>query len=176
MRVLDDRRVGARGLPGRVGGVSVQLRPMRDDEFAAWLPQMRSEYARAMIDEGGFPPEGASAKAAADIEHLFPGDRPSTEQLVFVIEADGEPVGDLWLAEREDMRRPCLFVYDIHLDEAQRGRGYGKTAMLLAEDEARRRGFDRVALNVFGRNTVARRLYQSLGYEENAVAMSKTLE
>jgi ribosomal protein S18 acetylase RimI-like enzyme len=47
--------------------------------------------------------------------------------------------------------------------------------MLFAEEEARRRGIDRVALNVFGRNTVARRLYQSLGYEENAVAMSKNL-
>jgi ribosomal protein S18 acetylase RimI-like enzyme len=45
--------------------------------------------------------------------------------------------------------------------------------MLLAEDEARQRGLDRVALNVFGRNTVARGLYRSLGYEENALAMSK---
>jgi predicted GNAT family acetyltransferase len=28
---------------------------------------------------------------------------------------------------------------------------------------------------VFGGNEVARRLYRSLGYEENAVAMSKTV-
>jgi ribosomal protein S18 acetylase RimI-like enzyme len=45
--------------------------------------------------------------------------------------------------------------------------------MVFAEDEARRRGIDRVALNVFGRNEVARGLYRSLGYEENAVSMSK---
>jgi len=155
--------------------VSVQLRPMGEDEFAVWLPLMRDEYAQAMIDDGGFEPDGAAAKAAADVEHLFPGGRPSTRQLVFVIEADGEPVGDLWLAERDDTRQPCLFVYDIRLEDAARGRGYGKAAMLLAEEEARRRGLDRVALNVFGRNKVARRLYLSLGYEENAVAMSKTL-
>jgi ribosomal protein S18 acetylase RimI-like enzyme len=48
--------------------------------------------------------------------------------------------------------------------------------MLLAEEEARRRGIDRLALNVFGRNTVARRLYRSLGYDENAIAMSKALD
>jgi ribosomal protein S18 acetylase RimI-like enzyme len=47
--------------------------------------------------------------------------------------------------------------------------------MVFAEEEARRRGLDRVVLNVFGRNEVARRLYRSLGYEENAVAMSKTV-
>jgi GNAT superfamily N-acetyltransferase len=148
---------------------------MRDDEFTAWLPRMRDSYGQAMIDDAGFSPERATGKAAADIEHLFPGGRPSAGQLVFVVEANGDPVGELWLAEREDTMRPCLFVYEIHLAEAQRGKGYGKAAMLFAEDEARRRGLDRVALNVFGRNTVARRLYQSLGYEENAVAMSKTI-
>lgn len=149
---------------------------MRDDEFAAWLPQMGDGYAQAMIDDGGMTPEAAREKSAADIGQLFPDARPSAAQLVFVLEADGERVGELWLAERDDMsRRPCLFVYDIHVDEAHQGRGYGRAAMLLAEDEARRRGLGRVALNVFGRNEVARRLYRSLGYEENAVAMSKTL-
>jgi ribosomal protein S18 acetylase RimI-like enzyme len=45
--------------------------------------------------------------------------------------------------------------------------------MVFAEEEARRRGIGRVALNVFGGDEVARGLYRSLGYEENAVAMSK---
>jgi ribosomal protein S18 acetylase RimI-like enzyme len=148
---------------------------MREDEYAAWLPQVRDGYARSMIDHGGFSPEAATAKVEADMEQLFPGGRPAPEQLVFVIEADGEPVGDLWLAERKDVAsgHPCLFVYDVHVDEAHQGRGYGKAAMRHAEDEARRRGLDRVALNVFGGNEIARRLYRSLGYEENAVAMSK---
>ena len=156
--------------------MSMQLRPMRNDELLAWLPQVRDGYARSMIDHGGMTPEAATAKAEADTEQLFPGGRPSADQLVFVLEADGARVGELWLAEREDMsRRPCLFVYNIHVDKAHQGRGHGKAAMLLAEDEAKRRGLGRVALNVFGRNEVARRLYQSLGYEENAVAMSKTI-
>jgi ribosomal protein S18 acetylase RimI-like enzyme len=156
--------------------MGVQLRPMRDDEFAAWLPRMRDDYGQAMIDDAGILPESAREKAAADIEHLFPGERPSPDQLVFVIDADGEAAGELWLAERDDMGRRALFIYDIHVDAAYRSRGYGKAAMLLAEEEARRRGIDRIALNVFGRNTVARGLYLSLGYTENAVAMSKSLD
>lgn len=155
--------------------MAVNLRPMRDDEFEAWFRQMRDGYAEAMIDDGGFPPESATSRAAAQMEELFPGERPSAEQLVFVIEADGEPVGDLWLCERDDALQPCLFVYDVRLREEARGHGYGKAAMLFAEEEARRRGRTRIALNVFGRNEVARALYRSLGYEENAIAMSKTL-
>jgi len=148
---------------------------MRGDEFAAWLPAMRDRYAEDMIKDADLPPERASSKAAEDIERLFPGGEPSAEQLVFIIETDGRAVGDLWLAERDDSFQRCLFVFDVRLDEAARGKGYGRAAMTFAEEEARRRGHDRVALNVFGKNEVARNLYRSLGYDENAVAMSKKL-
>ena len=47
--------------------------------------------------------------------------------------------------------------------------------MLAFEDEARSLGYDAVRLNVFGGNTRARGLYDSLGYTEIAVAMSKRL-
>jgi ribosomal protein S18 acetylase RimI-like enzyme len=155
--------------------MTVTLRPMRDDEFASWLPQMRVHYAADMVEQGGLSEERAAAQAAADVDRLFPDGAPSAQQSVYVIEGEGEPVGTLWLAERREPMDPCLFVYEVHVDEAFRGRGYGRAAMLFAENEARRRGLDRVALNVFGGNTVARGLYRSLGYEENAVAMSKKL-
>jgi ribosomal protein S18 acetylase RimI-like enzyme len=47
--------------------------------------------------------------------------------------------------------------------------------MLLAEDEARRRGLTRIELNVFGGNEVARNLYRSLGYVETSAQMAKDL-
>ena len=59
------------------------------------------------------------------------------------------------------------------LFEPYRGRGYGKAAMVFAEEEARRRGLTRIALHVGARNDVARNLYRSLGFEENDIAMSK---
>lgn len=155
--------------------MTAELRPMRDEEFAAWLPTMREQYVAQMVEHAGMSPKRAAAKAAADSERLFPGGIPSAQHSVYVIEVDGEPAGDLWLTEREETPEPCLFVYDIRLDERYRGRGHGKAAMLFAEEEARRRGLDRVALNVFGGNEAARALYRSLGYEENAVAMSKKL-
>jgi hypothetical protein len=56
------------------------------------------------------------------------------------------------------------FLYDIELAPATRGRGLGRATMLAAEDAARELGADRIRLNVFGHNTAARRLYESLGY------------
>ena len=45
--------------------------------------------------------------------------------------------------------------------------------MRLAEEEARRLGRQRIKLNVFARNAVARALYLSLGFEEMSIQMSK---
>lgn len=149
------------------------LRPMREDEFERWLPTMRDDYAEDMIVNGGLAEERARDKAVNDVERLFPGGRPAPDQSVFVIEADGRPVGDLWVAAREGDVQDVLWVYDVRVAEAERGRGYGKAAMLFAEEEARRRGFDQIGLMVFGGNDVARSLYRSLGYAENAVFMTK---
>ena len=67
------------------------------------------------------------------------------------------------------------FVFDVEIDEAHRGRGLGREAMRLAEEWTRARGGTRVGLNVFGPNTVARTLYDSLGYRVMAIAMYKDL-
>ena len=155
--------------------MAITLRPMREDEFPQWLPKVRDSYAHDIASNGGATADEARRKAVADMERLFPGGQPAAEQLVFVIEAEGEPVGDLWLAERETGLGHGLWVYDVHVDDSYRGVGYGKAAMLLAEAEAHRRGLERIGLNVFGGNEIARNLYRSLGYAENAVFMTKQL-
>ena len=143
---------------------------MEDEEFVAWLPLLRDDYARDLIRDYGVSADKARTQAVAEID----GHR-SAEHSVFVIEVEGEPVGHLWLVERRDAYEPTLVVYDIDVDEPYRGRGYGKAAMVFAEEQARRRGLTRIALHVGARNDVARNLYRSLGFRENEVAMSKAI-
>ena len=150
--------------------MALQLRPTEDEEFEAWLPLLREDYAQDLVRDYGMSADKAWAQAGAEID----GRRPAGHS-VFVIEVDGEPVGHLWLVERRDAYEPTLSVYDIDVDEPYRGRGYGKAAMVFAEEEARRRGLTRIALHVGARNDVARNLYRSLGFEENEVAMSKPI-
>jgi ribosomal protein S18 acetylase RimI-like enzyme len=150
--------------------VALLLRPIEDEEFVAWLPLLREDYAQDLVRDYRMSADKARAQAVAEID----GVRPAGHS-VFVIEVEGKPVGHLWLVERRDTHEPTLAVYDIDVDEPYRGRGYGKAAMVFAEEEARRRGLTRIALHVGARNDVARNLYRSLGFEENAVAMSKPI-
>jgi ribosomal protein S18 acetylase RimI-like enzyme len=94
--------------------------------------------------------------------------------VVFRLVAGEELVGWLWLAVPQGDGNPSMaWVNDVEIDAAFRGRGYGRRAMLLAEQEARARGMTSIGLNVHGHNTVARALYDSLGYEVMTQQMSK---
>lgn len=155
--------------------MSLSLRPLSDDEFESWFSRVRDGYAADMTRDAGVAPEKATAMAASQMDALFPGHAPSPEQLVYVLEADGDRVGELWLCDRDSPMQHALFIYFVGIDSEHRGKGYGKAAMKLVESEARRLGIDHIALNVFGKNEVARNLYRSLGYEENAISMSKNL-
>jgi ribosomal protein S18 acetylase RimI-like enzyme len=156
-------------------GPSVSLRPLRDDEYAAFVEASKAGYARGIEEQGGYSRDFARRKAEDDFGKVLPNGLQTPGHAIFVVVADGEAVGRLWIAEREMGGRRALFIYDIEIDDTFRGRGLGRTTMLLAEEEGRRRGLPRIELNVFGGNEVARRLYRSLGYVENAVQMSKDL-
>ncbi|MFE5396983.1 GNAT family N-acetyltransferase [Streptomyces sp. NPDC056568] len=145
-------------------------RPMTRDEFAAWHAYESREYARTWI-ERGLPGAEAHAKARRDHELLLPHG-PDTENMLFsVLEHEGVRVGVLWLALREDR----AYVFDVEADAAHRGRGHGRTLMLLAEAQAITAGRPLIGLNVFAGNTPAERLYESLGYTTTRYGFYKPL-
>jgi ribosomal protein S18 acetylase RimI-like enzyme len=148
---------------------------MRSDEFPAFLEHSKQEYARGIATQGGESEEFARRKSEEDHAAILPHGLDTPGQWIFVVEADGERVGVLWLAEREHGREKQCYIYDIEIDEAHRGRGFGRAAMQLAEAQARSHGLHNIALNVFGGNEVARNLYRSLGYIETSVQMAKDL-
>ena len=157
--------------------MTVVLRRLRDDEYDAWRAHSLEGYAGDMERNGGFGHEQALAKAQLDFDRILPDGLATPGQHVWAIEGlAGEAVGHTWLGERDtpDQGR-FAFVFDVYVYEDHRGRGYGRAAMLLLEEESRTLGHDRIELNVFGGNAVARGLYRSLGYEERAVYMGKRL-
>jgi ribosomal protein S18 acetylase RimI-like enzyme len=154
---------------------SVRLRPITAAEFPAFVAASKAGYAEGIELHGGQTHEAAQQRAEADFPAVLPLGLDTPGHSIFIVEADGAAVGRLWLAEREMAGVEILYVYDISIHPEHQGRGYGRAAMRLAEDEARTRGIGRIELNVFGGNDVARGLYRSLGYVETAAQMRKDL-
>jgi ribosomal protein S18 acetylase RimI-like enzyme len=143
---------------------------MTPEEFAAWQAYETERYARTWM-ERGVPEADAHEKARRDHEVLLPHGLDTENTLFSVLEHDGERVGTLWLALREDR----AFVFDVEADASHRGRGHGRTLMLLAEAQAIAAGRPLIGLNVFAGNTAAERLYESLGYETTRYSYCKPL-
>jgi ribosomal protein S18 acetylase RimI-like enzyme len=154
---------------------SVRLRPITVAEFPSFVAVSKAGYAEGIEVHGGQTHEAAQQKAEADFPAVLPLGLNTPGHSIFIVEADGSTIGRLWLAERELGGRRVLYVYDVSIDREHRGRGYGRAAMRLAEEEARARGIGRIELNVFGGNDVARGLYRSLGYVEISAQMRKDL-
>ncbi|MZE78123.1 GNAT family N-acetyltransferase [Streptomyces sp. SID5475] len=150
-------------------------RPMNATEFAAWQQQSRETYARLLTGRG-VPEERARAVAGADHARLLPDGVRTPETLLRVLSHEGTDAGVLWLGLGE--RAPegfDAYVYEVEVVEGLRGRGHGRSLMLLAERECRAAGAGTLGLRVFTDNTPALRLYTSLGYETARHLLTKPL-
>jgi ribosomal protein S18 acetylase RimI-like enzyme len=90
---------------------------------------------------------------------------------------DGRYLGHIWLSERDDARHgtPTLQVTTLGIVREARGQNYGRLLMQKAEQEAKERGIDVIALEVAGNNRRARDLFRDLGYETIRRTMQKRL-
>ena len=153
----------------------VRLRPLRDDELPDYLAVTQANYERSLIEEAYVPPDEARAKAERDTASLLPDGLATEGHFLYAIEdVHGERVGSLHYAERP-RGSGDVWLYYVVIDERFRGRGLGRAAMRRLEDDARERGFRRIALNVWVGNGRARQLYRSLDYREVSVHMTKSV-
>ncbi|MEV5988139.1 GNAT family N-acetyltransferase [Streptomyces sp. NPDC052051] len=166
----------SRNMAKRLGDIPPELpagsraRPMTDAEFDQWYAQESEHYARSWI-ERGVPEAEAYAKARRDHALVLPDGLRSENVMFSVLEHEGVPVGSLWLGLREDE----AYVYDVRTEPAHRGRGHGRTLMLLAEAQALAADRRLLGLHVFAGNTPAERLYASLGHETTLYVFAKPL-
>jgi ribosomal protein S18 acetylase RimI-like enzyme len=153
------------------------LRPLTSQEIAEYAGHLRTKYAAELREHLFLDEAAANARADRTANDMFPDGSAAPGHWLFVVEdGEGTRVGVLWLGDPVDGDPDTLWVYDIEIDPDHRGRGLGRDTMLLAEAEARRLGRNRIKLNVFARNAVARALYLSLGFEEMSVQMSKAVD
>jgi ribosomal protein S18 acetylase RimI-like enzyme len=102
--------------------------------------------------------------------------RPGAELWVLEGEA-GEYLGHLWLSQRDDARHgtPTLQVTTMGIVRGARGKNYGRMLMAKAEQEAKDRGIEVIALEVAGNNRRARDMFKDLGYETIRRTMQKRM-
>ena len=159
---------------------TVRFVPLEDPAYSAWAAVSVREYADEHVRTGEWPREGALARAEGEFRVLLPQGPATPDQFLCTVQdaSTGAAVGTVWFQAGTGPlpgEAPRAFVYDLRVDPAQRGKGYGEATMRAVEVEVRKRGFRTLGLHVFGHNAVARALYEKLGYVPTNLLMKKDL-
>lgn len=155
--------------------MSVQLRAMTRDEYAAWLPGAVAHYASLNAAAQGISDTEAQQQAEKQFAELLAQGVETPEHHVLVAGNGTRRVGMLWLWLKGRTDGVHAFVYDIVVEPDCRGQGFGRAIMEAAEDYAHQHHAVRIGLHVHASNTVACALYEHLDYETTDLVMSKSL-
>jgi GNAT superfamily N-acetyltransferase len=138
--------------------VTLTIRPARPDEAGLVLAFIRelADYER-LADEVEATEDGLAAALFAPAPRVFAD----------IAEWQGEPVGfALWFYTFSTFRgRHGIWLEDLYVREAVRGRGIGKALMARLARRCREEGLARLEWWVLDWNTPAIEVYRSIGSE-----------
>ena len=97
---------------------------MAGEEIADFLAESRAGYIEERA-ASGVDPHVAARAADRELEAAFPDGEPGPGHTVYRVEADGEPVGSLWIGPVSDDRLDTWWVWDVAIDPPHRRRGLG---------------------------------------------------
>jgi len=154
--------------------VALELRELTESEVVEFAWGSFQAYLGERV-KSGETTAAVTADSEGQFEAMFPDGKARPGHLLWRLEERAEPVGTLWIGPVSPEDALTYWVWDIVITDAHRGRGLGRQAMQLAEEQARVAGATTLGLTVFAHNPVAWRLYEQLGYEPISTRMSKTL-
>lgn len=151
----------------------VKLEPLQQKDFDGFLEREIQTYAEDHVRNGNWPSEGAIERSRKEFEqYLLDGIHTQDQYLWSIVNEEHNKIGVLWVQIKEGK----AFIFDFVIDEAFRGKGYGKQSLQAMDDKLRSIGAESVALHVFGDNTSAQELYKKAGFEITGMHMKKYYE
>ncbi len=160
---------------GPAGDIMVHLVPMNETEFQAYLEADIERYAQEHVRAGDWQPSEAVQKSRDEHQRLLPDGLATKNHFFFSIEDRelGAKVGIIWFAVYDE--RSPAFIYDFLIYEEYRRQGYGTQTLAALEAKVKELNVDKIALQVFAHNHIARALYEKTGFEITGIYMTKKL-
>jgi ribosomal protein S18 acetylase RimI-like enzyme len=153
------------------------LVPMPPEAYPAFFETAVAGYAADNVASGRWLEHEALQLARAETERLLPNGVATADNFLCEIKAEpnGSSVGFLWFAALARGGRRVAYLFQLYIYPQFRRRGHAKGALAAIEPLAANLGLSSVALNVFGSNVEAKKLYQAAGYAVTSLSMHKNL-
>lgn len=150
----------------------IKLEPLQQEDFERFLERAIRDYAEDHVRNGNWSQEGAVDRSRKEFEQYLPDGIHSRDQYLYSItDENGNNIGVLWVQVKDRK----AFIFDFIIDEAFRGKGYGKQALAAMDEKLVAMNAESVGLHVFGDNIVAQELYKKAGFQITGIHMTKKL-
>jgi ribosomal protein S18 acetylase RimI-like enzyme len=151
----------------------VKLEPLQQEDFEQFLEHGIRGYAEDHVRNGNWSAEESFERSRKQFEHNLPDGIHSKDQYLYsIIDERGDKIGVLWVQVKDQK----AFIFDFVIDEAYRGKGYGKQALAAMDEKLKSMDVESVGLHVFGDNIIAQELYKKAGFQITDIQMKKTLK
>src|SRR2546423_8208954 len=126
------------------------LRPMTEAELDARLPALIEGYAEDLQRAGRASAATARTESERQLVDMLPNGIATPDTLLLVAEDGGQPVGWICLSlPTPAIGRDSAGAYNVAVDTARRGGGYGRAIRLAAGEPLTERAVTPFALSVF---------------------------
>jgi predicted GNAT family acetyltransferase len=113
------------------------LLPMSQPEFDLFLERSIPEYAEDKVRAGNWTEAESLERSRREFEELLPQGLNTSDNFLYTLyNDDKEAAGMIWIK----VDQTSAFIYEVYIEEKFRGRGFGKSIMLLLEEKAREMG------------------------------------
>lgn len=154
----------------------MQMKEMNADDFESFRMASTKRRAQYHESEGDLKFSEALRLAEEEFSKYCPQGYRTPDHFFFnLILETGTVAGSLWFAIRQRGNKKRLFINEIFVEESHRGQGRGVFMMSWLETKARQLGVWEIGLHVLGDNTVARSLYEKMGYAVSNLDMVRKI-
>lgn len=156
--------------------MQTHISKMTVPEFEAHIALLVPEYAQDKVASGQWAESEALTLARKGISEDLPQGLATPDQWFYAMrDGDARYVGAIWISAQVRGGQRVAWLSDIAVLPQFQRLGHARRALVALELEVQSLGLVGIALHVFGHNTAAQVLYQSLGFATTNINMFKAL-
>ncbi len=143
----------------------ISFKRMNGDEFKTYSKWSAKAYADHLIKSGDERFRFKALMAAkSEFRDVFPDGADSADNYLYVVlNETGKKIGVIGY-QKSPFEESAAFVTENVIKEEYRGKGYGKSAFVKIQEDAREKGFSKMVLNVFKHTPVSYAMYEKNGF------------
>ena len=144
----------------------ISFKSMTIDEFQVYSKWSVKAYAEHLIKSGDEKFRFKALKAAkSEFSDIFPDGADSVDNYLYiVVNNDNEKIGVIGY-QKSPFEENAAFVTENVIKEEYRGKGYGKSAFITLQEDAREKGFGKMVLNCFKHTPISYSMYEKNGFK-----------